>query len=750
MAALLLGTVVSILFALGEARQRIVAEDNTRRADNNAHEADAARREALRGTYRARVATALRTLGDHDYAEAALNLEAAPAELRGWEWQLIHQRLLEETPAVVPVPEIYRPILGLIPARRRMLVLVGFKDHYALIDARTATLERELPAGKTAVAMTTRAGATVLIYQPGAPLKLVDEVGRESQTRVPFDPGYVCWAMNLDGTRMAASTALPGPEHRLELRDLPTGELRRVLPEAGKPISLAFSPDGAWLAAACSDHVVRLWQIVGGSQTIQLRGHNGAIGGLIFSPDGQTLLSWGADGTLRQWQVATGNAIDVKHAHSQATLTAAYSPDGRYIVSGGRDRSVRLWSAQSDIALATLPGHLSFVALAAFHPDGETLVTYGWDRAFRFWPSPARSDPRVLRGHTSFVYTVACSPDERWFASGGWDNVVRLWDAASAEPIAVLHGPKTFVACLGISPDSSHLVCRANDGRLRVWDVGTGALRSDQGGGGLIGPAPHSVGVSPDDSMIAWGIAGQVRFRNLATGADLAPLALPTRSAVQQAVFSRDGKQLAIVAESSLLCLVDRESGKVRHKLLGHTGIVRIVAFSSDGKHLVSGGDDQVVRVWDTATGELQWQAHGHNDQIFAAAFHPDGSRIATAGHDRAIRIWDAASGVELARLQGHTDYIFSLAWSPDGRTLLSASGDFTVRLWDTVPLAQRRAAREELEQLRPEAEKLVNLLFQQEGSGDRVIEQLRRDKSLSEPMQRAAWHAVLRRQARP
>jgi WD40 repeat protein len=215
-------------------------------------------------------------------------------------------------------------------------------------------------------------------------------------------------------------------------------------------------------------------------------------------------------------------------------------------------------------------------------------------------------------------------------------------------------------------------------------------------------------------------------------------------------VFSRDGKQLAIAAESSLLCLVDRESGKVQHKLFGHTGVVRIVAFSSDGKHLVSGGDDQVVRVWDTATGELQWQAHGHNDQIFAAAFHPDGSRIATAGHDRAIRIWDAASGVELARLQGHTDYIFSLAWSPDGRTLLSGSGDFTVRLWDTVPLAQRRAAREELEQLRPEAEKRVNLLFQHEGSADRVIDQLRRDKSLSEPMQRAAWHAVLRRTANP
>jgi hypothetical protein len=140
----------------------------------------------------------------------------------------------------------------------------------------------------------------------------------------------------------------------------------------------------------------------------------------------------------------------------------------------------------------------------------------------------------------------------------------------------------------------------------------------------------------------------------------------------------------------------------------------------------------------------------GHTDMVYAAAFHPDGTRLATAGGDGAIWLWDLARGEEVARLLGHTGYVMSLAFSPDGTTLASGSGDFTVRLWDTAPLKTRYQARREAAALRPEAERLVEQLWRQKNDPAAVVEALRVDRALSEPLRHAALRAVLWREAPP
>jgi WD40 repeat protein len=103
-----------------------------------------------------------------------------------------------------------------------------------------------------------------------------------------------------------------------------------------------------------------------------------------------------------------------------------------------------------------------------------------------------------------------------------------------------------------------------------------------------------------------------------------------------------------------------------------------------------------------------------------------------------------------VARLQGHTSYVWSLAFSPDGATLVSGSGDYTVRLWDTAPLKVRYQARREAEALRPEAERLVEALWREKNDPDRVVEALRANGSLSEPLRHAAMLDVLRRAKPP
>jgi hypothetical protein len=109
--------------------------------------------------------------------------------------------------------------------------------------------------------------------------------------------------------------------------------------------------------------------------------------------------------------------------------------------------------------------------------------------------------------------------------------------------------------------------------------------------------------------------------------------------------------------------------------------------------------------------------------------------------------VWDPVQGDELVGLLGHTNYIFSLSFSPDGTTLASGSGDFTIRLWESERLGRRLDAQREEQEARPEAERLLERLFHEEGTADRVAERLRTETARSAPLQRAARNALYRRQ---
>jgi predicted Ser/Thr protein kinase len=96
-AALLVGSVVSLLFAW--------------RAQTNAEVAAEKERVATYQTYRARIEAALNALANHDVVAVGRQLADAPEELRDWEWHYLHSRLDDSTsvfsgdPTLYPCPE---------------------------------------------------------------------------------------------------------------------------------------------------------------------------------------------------------------------------------------------------------------------------------------------------------------------------------------------------------------------------------------------------------------------------------------------------------------------------------------------------------------------------------------------------------------------------------------------------------------------------------------------------------------------
>jgi WD40 repeat protein len=369
------------------------------------------------------------------------------------------------------------------------------------------------------------------------------------------------------------------------------------------------------------------------------------------------------------------------------------------------------------------------------------------DGTVRLWEVDPRATLPVLRGHTSYVYLVAYSPDGRWIASGGWDNTLRLWDARTGEAACAPLDNGDLVKTLAFSPDGSRLVSARQD-RLQVWEVATGRRREE-----IPVPAANILAVAfrPDGATLAaLDVSGGATVFDAATGAVVARLRLGAGHDIKALAYSPDGRWLAGAgADQTTVCLFDAHTYEPSAQFPGHEGVIRAVTFSPDSRRLASCSSDHTVRLWQIDGGGCQVLS-GPTDEIFAVAFHPDGRRLASAGRDRAVWLWDLTRGEEAARLPGHTDYVWSLAFSPDGATLVSGSGDFTVRLWDTAPLKVRYQARREAEALRPEAERLVESLWRQKTDPAEVVEALRADRALSEPLRQAALRALLRRAQPP
>jgi len=153
--------------------------------------------------------------------------------------------------------------------------------------------------------------------------------------------------------------------------------------------SLAFSPDGKWLASGNADSSISLWNVENISALEQLEKplaelseHMENVYKVVFSPEGNWLASASADSTVRIWDFREGvpkDATFVLHGHKGPVYSLAFSPKGRWLASAGEDGAIRLWdmsAVKPSIRFISLPlnGITSPIKTIIFSPKGRWLV----------------------------------------------------------------------------------------------------------------------------------------------------------------------------------------------------------------------------------------------------------------------------------------------------------------------------------------------------------------------------------------
>ncbi|KAG8736162.1 POC1 centriolar protein A [Ceratobasidium sp. 414] len=77
-------------------------------------------------------------------------------------------------------------------------------------------------------------------------------------------------------------------------------------------------------------------------------GHTGMVWSVAYSPDGAYIASGSDDQTVRIWDAPTGQPVGQPlNGHTSGVWSVVYSPDGAYIASGSNDETVRIWDVQT-------------------------------------------------------------------------------------------------------------------------------------------------------------------------------------------------------------------------------------------------------------------------------------------------------------------------------------------------------------------------------------------------------------------
>jgi WD40 repeat protein len=121
----------------------------------------------------------------------------------------------------------------------------------------------------------------------------------------------------------------------------------------GKAVnSVAFSPNGEYLASASHDQEVRIWSVKEGTCERVLKGHNAPVNGVAFAPDGVHIASCSgasghSDDGVRMWEVQSGSEVKTLQHPSGVTAVTFDHKKQNIIACVSYDKSIKLWDIQS-------------------------------------------------------------------------------------------------------------------------------------------------------------------------------------------------------------------------------------------------------------------------------------------------------------------------------------------------------------------------------------------------------------------
>ena len=529
-------------------------------------------------------------------------------------------------------------------------------------------------------------------------------------------------AYSLDGTLLAWCD-----REYLTVSNMNTGLILWEETQTQCQRDLAFSPDGAWLATNSGSELIQIWNVATGALARELQ-NPGGTKDLAFVLDG-TLVSGDWEGRIHWWNVRDGT--EIRSAQGIADYIAV-SPEGDMVATtqdmGGE---IVLWDAAGQqvgtlqgwvSAMLFVPGHkllgtnrdggfalwdantgesvfsefydtLAGCNSLSFSQDWQTLALV-CSKGVVLFDMSSRRPLQILESFSASPAKLVFSPDGTLLASADFlSQVAQLWHVGYGTQLASLW-TGTISYDVVFSPDGSLLGTPTREGMLQWWRTRDGAPDT------VLRPGEDSywhADLSPDGTILAvahwkpqgtpallqlWDAAGERLVYELSLGEG--------EGWISEMAFNPDGSRLAVVADDTLLYIIDPYRGTVEQVLGPYENYLSDLDFSGDGAilaYIVSKRRaPDTVHLWNMGfgveMGTLNPSCGNTEDDSQAVAISPINNLAATGCNDGSIWLWDIANNTHLTTLYGHYAAVSELTFNADGTRLASGSSDGTIMLW--------------------------------------------------------------------
>jgi WD40 repeat protein len=483
-------------------------------------------------------------------------------------------------------------------------------------------------------------------------------------------------------------------------------------------VSVAFSPDGKYLASGDEAGNIELRNVESGVVTASLTGHVDQVLGVAFTPDGNRLLSGSYDKTVRLWDIASRATIFTWSTHRGLVREVAVSRDGRLGASASTDETIKCYDLISGEELTTYSRHTRGAHSVEFLPDGSGLVSGGENGRIAVWPLRQDEAAAIEAPGAS---AVAILSDKLTALCAANDGVTQI-DLATMRILRKVATP-AHVTRIALSADDRTAILGGVGGMLQLLDLDDFTLNAlDTSGTAPVlrfppttaatkpstRPAVYkgsisALAMSPTEPMALIGGSEDEMFSLISLGEKRQGFTRRTdakgiEAKVTAACFTPDGRRVLIAVDRTPY-LIEVASG-VGEQLKPSSKMITAVALSADGKLAALGSYDSTVSLWDVHEKKELKLVKGHLGPVTAVAFTPDARTVVAAGMDNTIRMWDVQENEQIRCWSAHRGAITDLSVSRDGLMLVSASSDGTVRRWDLSRPVTYRSQEDQLRNL--------------------------------------------------
>ncbi|MCJ1398417.1 hypothetical protein MMC11_001615 [Xylographa trunciseda] len=191
-------------------------------------------------------------------------------------------------------------------------------------------------------------------------------------------------------------------------------------------------PHSDWVASGGLDHKIRLWDLNGGGEKLQIavgEDESSAKGSVYaLSVRGSIMASGGPESIVRLWDPKTGKRITKFVGHTDNVRDILINQDGDTIMTASSDQTIKVWSVAAGRCMNTLTMHNDSVwSLYSDHP--QLSVFYSSDRSGMVAKTDVRGSSDMDEG-----LSIAIAQEHE-----GVDKVVvarnYLWTATSSSSI---------------------------------------------------------------------------------------------------------------------------------------------------------------------------------------------------------------------------------------------------------------------------------------------------------------------------